>query len=105
MSAEDAKQFAGLQVPELDLLVRAAAGEDPAIRTESDGVDLVRVPGQSMGESKIFRPARGFGARALTVEDRLLGGAHDLALGVEGLFLAQPQLVRQSLEPLHLRPF
>src|SRR5919107_2146798 len=54
MSGEDTKQFAGLQVPQLDLLVRAAAGEDPAIRTEGNGEYPVRVvegmEGLSVGE-------------------------------------------------------
>src|SRR5919199_2432332 len=43
MSGECAEQPAGLQVPQLDLLVRAAASEPLAVGAESHGEDPVRV--------------------------------------------------------------
>ncbi len=43
MSGKGAEQFTGLQVPQLDLLVRAAACEDLAVGAEGYGEDPVRV--------------------------------------------------------------
>ncbi len=43
MSGEGAEEFAGLQVPQLDLLIRATTGENLAVGAEGHGEDPVRV--------------------------------------------------------------
>jgi hypothetical protein len=68
-------------------------GEELPLRIEGD-----RSPDQGIGEGKVLRFTSRLRARALALEDRFLGIAHDRTFGVSDLVLVQPQLVEDSAD-------